>query len=77
MTGGSPGHLLGRIAGEVDHNPSENVVALERRHLADLHDAGATRDQAVELLERCFPDDEATVAHITADLDSYGPWAGE
>jgi len=64
-----------RTAKEVDKNPSDNVVALERRHLVELHDAGCTRAEVSGLLQRLFPGDPSTVTHIAADLHSYGEWA--
>ena len=77
MTDDSPAALASRIVAEVAKNPSDNTVALERYHLQNLHDAGAERAQALDVLARLFPDDLATQAHVAADLDSYGQWTGD
>ena len=63
------------IEEELAAAPEAPRWSFDRRHVEELRQAGAARDDVAEYLRTLFnPKD---VSKLLTDLDSYGPWPGD
>lgn len=66
--------MIADVETQVTDSPIDNSRALDRRHIQQLREAGATKSEVLELADKLVTG--AGALRLAEDLDSYGVWSG-